>query len=593
MNTIRRVYVYAIAFVGLMMVLAGAVNLVRLLLELVLRGPGALAGLAAYREQVAVPAALLIVGLPIWAVHWLLAQGSARQAGEQGVAERRALLRAFFLYGVLLVTAVVGLSNLGDGLAALLAWLLGERSAGASAAEVATPLAAALIAGLLWAGHWGIAAGDRQAVGEIAGTAIVRRCYVYGLGFVGFVLLLVFASGLLRTVWEAWASRAAQGFAGAGLAEQVGAEAARMLAGLAVWLWHAGWAGRLAAAPGAAGEAERGSLLRKIYLFAAVALAVGGTLVGASQGLRLLLMAALGDALPQGAPLALGLAEPVSMALVFGLAWAFAWREVEGEARRQAELPRQATVRRLYVYLVAFAGLAMLAVGVAGLLNTLFDRWLGPPSAGLDPGWWRDQISLYSTLVVVGAPVWLAHWADRQAIARASEEERRALPRRAYLYAVLLGGMLAILTSAAALVALAIRLALGQPADRQALADLAHLLVFTLVGAAALAYHWGRLRADGAARVAEAPATAEKKVPAAPEPAPSRPPGPAASALVVVTAADAAALAALLDALHQAAGGATVTAALTDEAWARAALEELVRAGRATLAPAPSPGSPG
>ena len=93
MPTIRRLYLYAVALVSVEVVLWGAIGLARSFFA------GAVIGGSVSRLAGAL--ALILVGVPVFLIHWLLAQRLARRDPE----ERSARLRAVFLYGALLVLA--------------------------------------------------------------------------------------------------------------------------------------------------------------------------------------------------------------------------------------------------------------------------------------------------------------------------------------------------------------------------------------------------------------------------------------------------------------------------------------------------------
>src|SRR5207247_11016715 len=81
----------------------------------------------------------------------------------------------------------------------------------------------------------------------------------------------------------------------------------------------------------------------------------------------------------------------------------------------------------------------------------VLNGWLARPV-----GEWRDKISLFITLMLVGAPMWLGHWR-----ASPAADERYTLSRRLYLYASLLGSVLAALIAAAVFVYRLLALVLG------------------------------------------------------------------------------------------------------------------------------------
>jgi len=101
------------------------------------------------------------------------------------------------------------------------------------------------------------------------------------------------------------------------------------------------------------------------------------------------------------------------------------------------------TIRRIYAYLLAFAGLAMVSTAAANLAQVLIDVLLNAPLASTDR-YVRDAVSLWGATALVGLPVWLLHWLWIQRTASSDPSERTSLLRRLYLYA-LLGGALLVL----------------------------------------------------------------------------------------------------------------------------------------------------
>jgi hypothetical protein len=150
---------------------------------------------------------------------------------------------------------------------------------------------------------------------------------------------------------------------------------------------------------------------------------------------------------------------------------------------------------------VALFALATLAVGAAGLLWTLSDHLLNP-LLGRNVGEWRDRASLFTTLALVGTPMWLTHWH-----AAPDLRERFTLSRRLYLYAALLGSVLALLISGAVLLyrLLGLILSTSDASSDAAVVDAGRSTSVILVAVALGLYHWRLLRADSAARPAAAP----------------------------------------------------------------------------------------
>ena len=95
MKSIRRLYFYLVAFISIEVVLWGLVGLLRSIVDRTIAG-GA--------DALARALALILVGVPIFLVHWLWAQRAAARDEE----ERTATLRAVFFYAILLERAHTG-----------------------------------------------------------------------------------------------------------------------------------------------------------------------------------------------------------------------------------------------------------------------------------------------------------------------------------------------------------------------------------------------------------------------------------------------------------------------------------------------------
>ena len=81
-------------------------------------------------------------------------------------------------------------------------------------------------------------------------------------------------------------------------------------------------------------------------------------------------------------------------------------------------------IRRIYAYLLAFAGLAMVSVAAATLIQVLVDLAL-QSSALTSNGSLRNTVSFSAAAALVGLPVWLLHWLWIGRSVRADPQERR------------------------------------------------------------------------------------------------------------------------------------------------------------------------
>ncbi len=471
---LRRLYLYGVGGASLGMLVTGLTNLGNTFIDLF----GGRAIGPTIRDSLASFGALTVVGLPVWALHW----GSAQRLSRRNPAERAAALRRLYLYLVaaaLLVAATIFGYRLLDE--ALRVGVLKEPLDGVRLARSAWAL---LLTGAFWAYHFRVAGLDRLEAGEEEASATLRRWYAYGATLLGLALLLFGSRDLLRSTWV----NLAQISQVLGPDPVIPGAISRVALGLSVWLFHSEWTAR-----GAVGAADRQSTLRAVQGFLALAGSVALALTGASQLLYYALARLLGIQSPGGVQgdLSVALASPGSTVLVFAGAWLLFRQRLAGDASG-AEAVRQAGVRRLYTHLVALLALATLAVGLGGLLWTLSDQALSV-ALRRPAGEWRDQVSLFITLALVGLPMWLAHWRPApQAL------ERATLSRRLYVYAALLASMLALLGSGAVLVyrLLSLLLATSQATSEAAVLDMGRAFAVLLVASGVAGYHWRILLQD-------------------------------------------------------------------------------------------------
>ena len=519
MQRIRRLYVYLAAFVALGMVVFGLANLLRLLLD-TLTGVGDdgslfFSGDDSVRRQLALFGAVTAVGLPVWLVHWGMAERAARD-NDDGGAERASDERRFFL------AVLVGLATLVPATIAswrLAAGLLGRLLGQNDPISLSGPIGTAIVAGGLWAYHWRVGRRDEERDGGEA-PAGWRRFVVYAAAVGGLVLLAAGLNGLtellVALVFDARGAPPLMPAAPWWPAPLAGALASIAVGG-GLWLTPWAWATRLVTAAGdtPAGRAERRSFLRRFALFGMLFVAAISTLTQLSIALAAVL--ARGFGAPEGdLPLAVGdglaatLADALLNAVVLGAIWAVHARvaEREGVATDQsAEVPGLAEVRRLATHLIASVGLGFLVGGAITLMILLADLLTQRDAALLaDAGWWRGPSAVGLATVVAGTAVWARQWArvQRWVTGAAASAERRSAVRRAYLAIAAGAGLLMLLGGLAVALYAVLGALLG--ADVDAVDRLGDVGGWVVGGGALLLYHGLMLRADLAAGRGEASA---------------------------------------------------------------------------------------
>ncbi len=90
MQTVRRLYLYLMSGISLGVLLVGLIILLSTVFHAAGLGPGRVSGGEPDRQALSLAAALIVVGLLVWAVHWLLVERSLRPDNPRHDEERAA-----------------------------------------------------------------------------------------------------------------------------------------------------------------------------------------------------------------------------------------------------------------------------------------------------------------------------------------------------------------------------------------------------------------------------------------------------------------------------------------------------------------------
>jgi hypothetical protein len=150
--TIRRLYYYAVALTGLVLVWFGAIDILQVVLDWA-SGQTLVVGDRIWLEPLAAGLSRLLIAAPIWAFHWQVTQQVAQREDDTGRAERASGPRKVYLYGVALVGGLIILYYLAQVAYRLLLLLLGDPTATFAGAGPAGDLARSAIAAMIWAVH--------------------------------------------------------------------------------------------------------------------------------------------------------------------------------------------------------------------------------------------------------------------------------------------------------------------------------------------------------------------------------------------------------------------------------------------------------
>ncbi len=478
MRTLRRLYVYGISLISLEVVLWGLIGLLRTMVS-----RQAVGG----TEQLAQALALILVGVPVFGLHWYLAQRGARNEPQE---ERFSVVRAVFLYLALLFLLVPVAQNtlamVGRGLARWLDVPL-NRALLDGSQTLSDNLIAIFLNGVLAFYFFKVLEDDWAAFTPPAvALPVVRRIYRYVWVLYGLGMSLLGVQRILRYLLALPSPSRAVSLGVASLSNGL----ALLVVGLPVWYYTWGRVQRSLAK-----DAERRSLLRAIVLFLLTLFGLLMTLGAGGAVLAILFEKLLGGytTLPE---LIGDIGGPLSMALPMLGVWAYhrGWllRSLDAlESRGWRE-----GLGRTYALLLSLAGLAATVGGAAVLLSFLVDVSVGgvPWGSGM-----RERLSGGLSLVAVGLPLWAYAWRGQQSEALREDERgaraRRSLLRRGYLYLVLFVGVMGGMASAVRLLFVLLNAFLGGDFagfGRDFLDSLQFLVIFGVL----LGYHWSVLRTD-------------------------------------------------------------------------------------------------
>ena len=471
MSSVRRWYVYLVSAISLQAATWAVIALLRNL---------ALSRLNPPPTAIAFEIAVIVIGLPVYLVHWLWGQRLAGRADE----ERQAVLRHLYLYGTLAGFLGPFATNTFDLIGSLLqvkSTLDRQPSNLTSGNAVVYHMLALLVLGALWFYHKRTVSIESPGIPERGGVPTVRRLYVLGFSASGLTMTIIAIINLLRWLMAQFGvQQISTSLLGVGLT----AEITRLIVGLPLWLVFWLWAGRLFNGPS---EAERESALRKFYLYGAVSVGAMGAITSATAILASLFRSILG--LPSSGDIRV----QISIILGMGVLWAYHAWVIRGDAAQAGEAPRQAGVRRLYAYLIAGIGLAALLVGLGGDVSVIIrslDQSFGSEL--------RVQLSWFTAAIIAGLPVWILPWRQLQGPAgepgAGGADARRSLVRRIYLYVFLFVATMTVLSGSVFVLYKVLSWALG--ADAPTWNVLGHAIAFSLIAVGVWLYHGATLRGD-------------------------------------------------------------------------------------------------
>ncbi len=475
MRTVRRLYFYSLSLISAEVVIWGVINLIRTIVSNGLVGGGSL---------LATGLSLVLVGLPIFWLHWRTVQRDASGDFE----ERASRIRAVFLYAVLFAVMLPILSSilalLDRGFLSLLgvpadrAWIGGDQTAWDN-------IIAILVNTVALAYFWNILRADWQANTPENYLADARRLFRYVWVVIGLTLMVSGVFNLLRYVLYTPGQNAQQ------TAPTLAGGLALILVGTPLWLFY--WR---TVQSSLRDPSEQRSLLRLVVLYLISLAGVIGVLASAGRVLNSLIRWVLGDSQTlitflQGNSAEIGAAIPLAVM------WAYYGRILNDEVARMPDQPRREALRRLYNYILSLLGLAVTFSGLISLVEYLSQLLFTRASL---VGSFRGQISGAISALIVGLPLWMITWRKMQHEAArlddAGDHARRSVLRKSYLYLVLFLLVIGAMTFTAQLL-YALLNAVLSGANQDLAYETSRLFLSLVIDVSFLVYHWRALREDG------------------------------------------------------------------------------------------------
>ncbi len=449
MGVPRRLYLYTVSAVSLFVLAVGSYNLAALVLgqladafgaSLIGGGPGT------DRAQVSLAIALVLVGAPVFAVHWVLVGRGRRGTDAAAVDDRSSSIRAFYLG--LVATVALGLGVIGglQLVASGFRWIMAAHDPALGDPRVSDATAMLIVALPIWWYHQQRRNVDLRHEHLSGSAAWLTRLHRYAWAFTGLIFLVAGASQVIETMASVLIGRPGFGAADA-WSGSVASSLSLIVVGAAVFWFHANDARQVIRDAAVIGEDDRASALRAAYFGFVILIALTEVGVTVASSLSELGRWVLGltdqPSVTSFLELVVG---PLLIAIPFAIAGWLHWTALRTEATGRSSVAG-ASAERLELHLAAGVGLVLLAGGAAQLIGRLFEIALGASASG---GFVRAEMAWFIALIVVGAVLWAPAWTLVMRHRRASPAtERLATVGRAYLYLVVAASLIAGVPSAA------------------------------------------------------------------------------------------------------------------------------------------------
>jgi hypothetical protein len=474
MSTVRRLYFYGLSLISVEVVIWGVIQLLRTLISKGLIGAGSL---------LATGLSLVLVGLPIFWLHWRTAQRDAQRDRE----EHASRIRAVFLYAVLFAVLAPIVYAILALISRWLTILLGQMASSAWFGGDGTALdnlISIFINAIAFAYFGSILRADWRSNLPENFLAETRRLYRYLWVLFGLTLIIVGVYNLLYYLLATFGQTTEQ------LATTLAGGVSLLVVGSPLWAYF--W---WAVQSSLTSPAERRSMLRLVVLYLISLAGVIGVLTPTGEVLDALFRWFLGGSTPFITFLRDN-SGYVGAAIPLGVMWWYYGQILAEEVAALPDQPRREALNRLYYYILSLLGQAVTFFGLINLVG-----FLAQISLSRQPviGSLNSMLSGALAALLIGLPLWLVPWRKMQREAArmddAGDRARRSVLRKAYLYLLLFLLVIGAMGFTGQFLYTLLNALLSGATQSLAL-DATTQFLSLIIDVALLVYHWRVLRHD-------------------------------------------------------------------------------------------------
>jgi hypothetical protein len=424
MKTIRRIYFYLLTFIGLQLIVWGLFTL--------LSGIWSSADYIGLKDVLPTGLSLVLIGLPVFMIHFRVIQNDAASDPE----EDNSLVRAIFLYltqATALGAIAVGSINMIDHLISVLA-----PQTDFELSTLLDQISIILLNALVWYLLSRYLIPDEDYYQKNENHRITRRVYRYTWLVIAIAITAISIQGQLSTMFRYTATNWL--FNSVNLSSL---DISLILVWTCIWAWT--WNMFLNAYHN---KEESQSSIRHILnlIITIISMAVWIISVG-------YLLYGLLDRLFESEKLFLQFFKSFNIELSVFIPFFFLWLyfkrqlSISLEVLQNEKLER--LINRIHANILSLAGNIITLIGTWAVLSWMIDKLFGitPSYGGI-----FDQLSRGITLLVVGLPLWILNWRKLQAETNLQGTKgfiaRKATLRRVYLYIFVFGAVIGTMITA-------------------------------------------------------------------------------------------------------------------------------------------------